>query len=57
MTTALQCKNFLKSYTLAGFEPGIFCSLEGRDGHSDTPPKFPTSLKKLAPDVYVQFEC
>jgi hypothetical protein len=27
MTTALQCINSLKPYTLAGFEPWIFCSV------------------------------
>jgi hypothetical protein len=33
MTTALQCigKFLKKQYTLAGFEPGIFCSVGGRD--------------------------
>jgi hypothetical protein len=31
MTTALQCIPSLKPYTLAGFEPGIFCSVGGRD--------------------------
>jgi hypothetical protein len=25
-------------YTLAGFEPGIFCSVGGRDDHYGTPP-------------------
>jgi hypothetical protein len=31
---------FLKNltYTLAGFEPGIFCSVGGRDDHYATPP-------------------
>jgi hypothetical protein len=30
---------FLKRpYTLAGFEPGIFCSVGGRDDHYTTPP-------------------
>jgi hypothetical protein len=24
---------FLKTYTLAGFEPGIYCSVGGRDDH------------------------
>jgi hypothetical protein len=28
----------LKPYTLAGFEPGIFCSVGGRDDHYATPP-------------------
>jgi hypothetical protein len=27
-----------KPYTLAGFEPGIFCSVGGRDDHYATPP-------------------
>jgi hypothetical protein len=27
-----------KPYTLAGFEPWIFCSGGGRDGHYATPP-------------------
>jgi hypothetical protein len=31
MTTALQCTISYKPYTLAGFEPGIFCSVGGRD--------------------------
>jgi hypothetical protein len=39
MTTALQCSNSPKpSDTLAGFEPGIFCSIGGRDDHYTTPP-------------------
>jgi hypothetical protein len=25
-------------YTIAGFEPGIFCSVDGRDDHNATPP-------------------
>jgi hypothetical protein len=29
MTTALQCMNSQKPYTLVGFEPGIFCSVGG----------------------------
>jgi hypothetical protein len=28
----------IKTYTLAGFEPGIFCSGGGRDDHYATPP-------------------
>jgi hypothetical protein len=28
---------FQKPYTLAGFEPGIFCSVGGRDDHYATP--------------------
>jgi hypothetical protein len=28
-----------KSYTLAGFEPGIFCFWGGRDDHYATPPR------------------
>jgi hypothetical protein len=37
-TTALQCKKtYLKPYTLAGFEPGIFCYGGGRDDHYATP--------------------
>jgi hypothetical protein len=28
----------LKPYTLAGFEPGLFCSVGGRDGHYATSP-------------------
>jgi hypothetical protein len=31
-----------KPYTLAGFEPGIFCSVGGRDDHYATPPGHPT---------------
>jgi hypothetical protein len=27
-----------KPYTLAGFEPGIFFSVGGRDDHNTTPP-------------------
>jgi hypothetical protein len=27
-----------KPYTLAGFEPGIFCSVGGRGDHYSTPP-------------------
>jgi hypothetical protein len=38
LTTALQCKNPYKPYTLAGFEPGIFCSVGGRDDQYATPP-------------------
>jgi hypothetical protein len=39
LTTALQCiKSPKKPYTLAGFEPGIFCSEGGRDDHYATPP-------------------
>jgi hypothetical protein len=36
MTTALQCicKFLNKPYTPAGFEPGIICSLGGRDDHA-----------------------
>jgi hypothetical protein len=26
------------TYTLAGFEPGIFCSVGGRDDHYASPP-------------------
>jgi hypothetical protein len=37
MTTALQCINSLKPHTLAGFKPGIFCSVGGRDDHYATP--------------------
>jgi hypothetical protein len=35
-----------KPYTLAGFEPGIFCSVGGRDHHYATPPRLFFSLKK-----------
>jgi hypothetical protein len=38
MTIALQCINSYKPYTLAGFKPGIFCSVGGRDDHYATPP-------------------
>jgi hypothetical protein len=38
MTTALQCINSKKPYTLAGFKPVFFCSVGGRDGHYTTPP-------------------
>jgi hypothetical protein len=27
-----------KPHTLAGFEPGIFCSVGGRDDHNTSPP-------------------
>jgi hypothetical protein len=37
MTTALQCVNSYKPYTLAGFELGIFCSVGGLDDHYTTP--------------------
>jgi hypothetical protein len=30
----------LKSHTMAGFEPGIFFSVGGRDGHYATPPGY-----------------
>jgi hypothetical protein len=33
MTTALECMKSYKPYTLAGFEPGIFCSVGGRNDH------------------------
>jgi hypothetical protein len=33
MTTALQRIDYLKPYTLAGFESGIFCYVGGRDDH------------------------
>jgi hypothetical protein len=42
-----------KPYTLAGFEPGIFCSGGGRDSHYATPPSqklkcvFAVVLKRL----------
>jgi hypothetical protein len=35
--------NPLKPYTLAGFEPGIVCSVGGRDDHYATPPGVRTS--------------
>jgi hypothetical protein len=38
MTTALQCIISIKPYILAGFEPGIFCSVGERDDHYATPP-------------------
>jgi hypothetical protein len=38
LTTTLQCINSQKPYTLAGFKPGIFCSVGGRDDHYATPP-------------------
>jgi hypothetical protein len=38
MTTVLQWIDSQKSYTQAGFEPGIFCSVGGRDDHYATPP-------------------
>jgi hypothetical protein len=28
---------------MAGFEPGIFCSVGGRDGHYATPPELPSN--------------
>jgi hypothetical protein len=37
MTTTLQCIKTNKPYTLGGFEPGIFCSVGGRDDHFATP--------------------
>jgi hypothetical protein len=37
-SAALQCKNSYNPYTLAGFEPGIFCSVGGRDDHYAAPP-------------------
>jgi hypothetical protein len=33
MTSALQCINIWKPYTLEGLEPGILCSWGGRDDH------------------------
>jgi hypothetical protein len=41
MTTAVQCKNSSKPCTLAGFEPGIFCSVGRRGDHYATPPGLP----------------
>jgi hypothetical protein len=38
MTTALQCINSQKPYTMAGVEPRIFCFVGGRDDHYATPP-------------------
>jgi hypothetical protein len=38
LTSALQYFKTYKPYTLAGFEPGIFSSGGGRDGHYATPP-------------------
>jgi hypothetical protein len=37
-TTALQFLKTKKYYTLAGFEPGIFCSVGGPDDHYATTP-------------------
>jgi hypothetical protein len=37
LTTALQC---IKTYALAGFEPGILCSGGGRDDHYAAPEQF-----------------
>jgi hypothetical protein len=34
MTTALDCINSPKPYTQAGFEPGTFCSVGGREDHA-----------------------
>jgi hypothetical protein len=51
MTTALKCINsFEKTYTLAGFERGIFCSVGGCDDHYTTPPPglMPIFCRKLA---------
>jgi hypothetical protein len=31
-------KDLILPYTLAGFEPGIFCTVGGRDDHYATPP-------------------
>jgi hypothetical protein len=36
MTTVLQSITALKYYTLAGFEPSVFYSEGGRDGHYAT---------------------
>jgi hypothetical protein len=38
LTTALQCLNTQKPYTLAGFEPWILCFGGRRDDHFATPP-------------------
>jgi hypothetical protein len=38
LTTALQCVKTQKPYTLAGFEPGMFCSVGIPDDYYDTPP-------------------
>jgi hypothetical protein len=43
---------FLKPYTLAGFEPGIFCCVGLRDDHYATPP--PGQLQKLLMGEYEQ---
>jgi hypothetical protein len=49
MTTALQCSSALKPDTLAGFEPGISCSVGGRDDRYVTPPR------KFSQDVGAHF--
>jgi hypothetical protein len=47
MTTAVQCIDSSKPYTLAGSEPGILCFVGGGDDHYATPPWAPkwTKLK------------
>jgi hypothetical protein len=48
MATTL-CINSYKPYTLAGFEPRIFCSVGGRDDHYDTPPGHLHKINKWLP--------
>jgi hypothetical protein len=56
MTTALQCVNSLKPYTLAGFKPGIFCSVGGRDDHYATPPVY-VSLYEIKSVAFYSCKC
>jgi hypothetical protein len=45
MTTDCKSINYFKKpYILAGFEPGIFCSIGGRDHHYATPQGHPAFL-------------
>jgi hypothetical protein len=48
-TTALQRIKPNNPYTLAGFEPGIFYSGDGRDGHYATPTGFSIFIASVAP--------
>jgi hypothetical protein len=44
-----------KTLTLAGFEPGIFCSLGGRDDHYATPPgQYGSFFKFLAANICIR---
>jgi hypothetical protein len=41
------CNVGIQTYTLAGFEPGIFCSVGGRNDHYATPPEPNAFLSNL----------